>query len=217
MYRFAFAALLLTLGFYAVAILSDEVIDLSEFLSSLHALTEEREIDELLIGLLVVGVALLVDFSRNLKRTWNALEVEHRELERSHAELVVRKAELEQANAALREAQAQLVEMERLAVVRDMVVSLHHEILNPLTGVLGAIELLRDNGAAQTDKTRILDCAEQAAHRIGRLIKGLPDLESLERTAYVGGTTMIDLGKLRAGAEEYPGSQARRNRATSAS
>ena len=128
MYRFAFAALLLTLGFYAVAMLSDEAIDLSEFLSSLH-----------------------------------------------------------------------------------------HEILNPLTGVLGAIELLRDNGVAQTDKTRILDCAEQATHRIGRLIKGLPDLESLERTAYVGGTTMIDLGKLKAGAEESPGSQAGRNRATSAS
>ena len=67
MYRFAFAALLLTLGFYAVAMLSDEAIDLSEFLSSLH-----------------------------------------------------------------------------------------HEILNPLTGVLGAIELLRDNGVAQTDKTSVV-------------------------------------------------------------
>lgn len=197
MYRFAFAALLLTLGFYAAAILSDDVIDLSEFLSSLHGLTEGREIDELLIGLLAVGVALLADFSRNLKRTWHALEIEHRELERSHAELVVRTAELEQANAALRDAQAQLVEMERLAVARDMVVSLHHEILNPLTGVLGAIELLRDNGTAHADRARILDCAEQAAHRIERLVRGLSDLECLERTAYVGGTTMIDLGKLK--------------------
>jgi signal transduction histidine kinase len=200
----AFAALFLSLGFYAAAVLTDEVIDLSEYLTRLHALTEAHEIDELLIGLPLFGVALFVDLSRNLKRTRNALEIEHRNLERAYAELGLRTAELEQANATLQETQAQLIEMERLAVARDMVVSLHHEILNPLTGVLSAIELLRDKEGVQPDRLRALDCAEQAARKIERLVKGLPDMERIETTAYVGRTTMIDLGKIRAESPECP-------------
>jgi signal transduction histidine kinase len=192
-FRLACGAALFAVGIYLTAIMSDEAVDFSELLTEIHASTEVHEIDELLIGLLVVGVALLVDLTRNLRKTRTRLEAEHRELERSRSALVVKATELERSNEALREAQAQLLEMERLAAVREVVVSLHHEVLNPLTGVLGALELLKEKDTVAPHRADMLACAEQAARRIEKLVKGLPNLNRAAKVPYVGNTHMIDL------------------------
>jgi signal transduction histidine kinase len=192
-FRLACGAALFAVAIYVTAVVTNEAVDFSEILMQIHAQTEAHEIDEILIGLLVIGVALLVDLTRNLRKTRNRLQIEHRNLEESRSALAAKATELERTNEALRQAQDRLLEMERLTAVREVVVSLHHEVLNPLTGVLGALEILKANGVVAPQGADALTCAEQAARRIETLIKGLPNLDHAARVPYVGGTMMIDL------------------------
>jgi PAS domain-containing protein len=101
--------------------------------------------------------------------------------------------ELQRANDALRDAQAQLVEKERLAAAVEVVVGLHHEILNPLTGILGALQVLKQDGIAQPEKMLALTEAETEIRRIEKLIRRLTTLRRAAGTPYVGDTTMLDL------------------------
>jgi signal transduction histidine kinase len=101
--------------------------------------------------------------------------------------------ELQRANEALRDAQVRLVEKERLAAAGQVVVGLHHEILNPLTGVVGALQVLKQDGIARPEKALALAEAEAEIRKIERLIRRLPTLRRAAGTPYVGGTTMLDL------------------------
>lgn len=113
-------------------------------------------------------------------------------LEESHAELSVKAEELERANRALREAQAQLVDKERLAAVGQVVVGLHHAILNPLTGILGALEVLKHEEIGARTREAI-DAAESEIWKIEQLVRRLPFVRRTTGTPYVGRTTMLDL------------------------
>ena len=114
-------------------------------------------------------------------------------LERSHADLLAKTEELERANRALHEAQVQLVEKERLAAVGQVVVGLHHAILNPLAGVLGTLQVLKDGALAPAAKVVALARAEAEIRKIEQLIRRLPALRRAAGTAYVGNITMLDL------------------------
>ncbi|KRT72742.1 MAG: response regulator receiver modulated diguanylate cyclase [Candidatus Rokubacteria bacterium CSP1-6] len=94
--------------------------------------------------------------------------------------------------ASVKEQRA-IVEKERLAAAGQVVVGLHHEILNPLTGVLGALQVLKQDGIAQPEKAEALAEAEAAIRKIEQLIRRLPTLRRAASTAYVGVTTMLDL------------------------
>jgi PAS domain-containing protein len=117
-------------------------------------------------------------------------------LEGSHAALLAKTAELERANAALRETQAQLVEKERLAAADQVLVGLHHAILNPLTGILGALQVLKEEGTAPVKKAEALAEAVAEIRKLERLIRRLPKLQSAAGSPYVGDTTMLDLERL---------------------
>jgi PAS domain S-box-containing protein len=101
--------------------------------------------------------------------------------------------ELQRANDALRETQAQLVEKERLAAAGQVVVGLHHEILNPLAGILGALQVLKQDGTGQPEKALALAEAEAEIRKIEHLIRRLPTLRRAAGIPYVGDTTMLDL------------------------
>lgn len=101
--------------------------------------------------------------------------------------------ELEKANQALREAQAQLVEKERLAAAGQVVVGLHHAILNPLTGVRGALQILKQERMSQPDRGEALAQAEAGILQIEQLVRRLPALRRVVGIPYVGATTMVDL------------------------
>ncbi|MBI3456735.1 MAG: PAS domain-containing protein [Candidatus Rokubacteria bacterium] len=133
----------------------------------------------------------LVELEERLKQSATRLE-------KSHMELLAKTGELEQANRALRETQAQLVEKERLAAVGQLVVGLHHAILNPLAGILGALRVLEEDGIAPAAKAEALAQAEAAIHQIEQLIRRLPALRRAAATPYVGETTMLDLEPPRA-------------------
>jgi K+-sensing histidine kinase KdpD len=103
--------------------------------------------------------------------------------------------------ASVKEQRA-IVEKERLAAVGQVVVGLHHEILNPLTGVLGALQVLKQDGIAQPEKAEALAEAEAEIRKIEQLIRRLPTLRRAAGTPYVGNMTMLDLE--RSCAEEEP-------------
>lgn len=124
-------------------------------------------------------------------------------LEESHREVLAKAEQLERTNQALREAQARLVERERLAAAGEVVVALHHAILNPLTGILGALQVLKQEATVAADTREAIAAAEAEIHRIEQIVRSLPSLRRAAGTPYVGSTTMLDLE--RAFGEEGPG------------
>lgn len=118
------------------------------------------------------------------------------EVARDVTELVEIEERLKHANEALLEAQARLIDKERLAAVGEVVVGLHHAILNPLTGILGALRLVREASTGAEDRARALADAEAEALKIERLVRRLDDLRRAESSPYVGKTTMLDLERL---------------------
>jgi hypothetical protein len=99
----------------------------------------------------------------------------------------------ERAHRALREAQARLVESERLAAVGQVVVSLHHGVLNPLAGVLGALQVLKQDALTPATRAEALVQAETEIRQIEQLIRRLATLRRAVGFPYVGATTMLDL------------------------
>lgn len=117
------------------------------------------------------------------------------EVARDITELVEMDERLKQSNRELREAQAQLVEQERLAAIGQVVVGLHHAILNPLAGALGGLQVLQQPGLSDGQRAQLLREVEDELRRIEQLVRRLPAVRSTGDTAYVGGTTMIDVTK----------------------
>jgi PAS domain S-box-containing protein len=115
------------------------------------------------------------------------------EVARDITEMVEIEERLKQSNQALVDAQAQLVEKERLAAVGQVVVGLHHAILNPLTGVLGALQVLKTADLGPAERSRAVTDAEAEIRKIETLVRRLPDLRRAAEMPYVGNTTMVDL------------------------
>jgi hypothetical protein len=128
-----------------------------------------------------------------------------RRLEAAHERLAARTTELERANLALCDTQALLVVKERLAAVGEVVVGLHHTILNPLAGILGAFQVLKQEGIGRPQQIEALTQAKAELRKIERLVRRLPALRQTAETLYVGDTRMLDLE--RSGAEEERASQ----------
>lgn len=128
----------------------------------------------------------LVEMEQRLKQSAARLEA-------SHAELSAKAQELEDANRALQDAQAQLVATERLAAVGEVVVGLHHAILNPLAGTLGALQVLKQEPRLPERTRAALDEAEREVRRIEALVRRLPSVCRTDGTPYVGRTTMLDV------------------------
>jgi len=94
----------------------------------------------------------------------------------------------------LEEARTKEIELERLKAVREIVVSLSHEINNPLCVVLGIAQLMLLR-ARQFDRKTVdqLKSIEQQAQRIQELTHKLNQIDRLYTTSYAEGCTMIDI------------------------
>jgi len=83
-----------------------------------------------------------------------------------------------------------------LEAVLKMSVTLQHEINNPLQGVIGNVELLRDRGAySREDIDAIIDNIYTSSIRIKEIIRQMSKVSRLVSTTYVGSDEMIDIGK----------------------
>jgi PAS domain-containing protein len=114
-------------------------------------------------------------------------------LKNSHAALLAKTEELEAANQALGQAQAQLVEKERLAAAGQVVVGLHHSILNPLAGILGALQVLKQEELPPSKRAEAFSQAEAEIHKIEQVVRGLSAIRRVAGTPYIGTATMLDL------------------------
>ena len=90
---------------------------------------------------------------------------------------------------------ARVRRLEREATMLAVAATLGHEINNPLTGVLGYLELVRAHLAAG-DRDRVLQDLgriEKAAERIRAVVARLMDLPAGPLKEYLPGTFMIDV------------------------
>jgi PAS domain S-box-containing protein len=92
--------------------------------------------------------------------------------------------------------QKKLLESERLAAYTQTVITLNHEINNPLTAVLGNIYLLeKDAKKYNDDKLRErLRVIQENCLRIQHVIKKLERIDELKTVSYLGSTKMVDIG-----------------------
>ncbi len=103
--------------------------------------------------------------------------------------------ELLQTIQQLKLAQKELVEKERLAAIGEIVITVNHEINNPLTSILGLAEILKLScSSASVEKIReALDGIIHETKRIQRVTEKLRNLTSSESEVYVGNQRMTKL------------------------
>ncbi|RKY62574.1 MAG: hypothetical protein DRP95_01260 [Candidatus Latescibacterota bacterium] len=101
-----------------------------------------------------------------------------------------------QMERELEEARMREVELERLKAVREIVVTLSHEINNPLTVILGTVELMLMRSHKFDEKTVAqLRRIEKHTRRIRDLVHKLNNISQLYTKPYLGKEMMIDVEK----------------------
>ncbi|MCK4856428.1 MAG: hypothetical protein KAT58_00505 [candidate division Zixibacteria bacterium] len=91
--------------------------------------------------------------------------------------------------------QSRLIEKARIDAVRETSVTLNHEINNPLTAVLGNVQLiLMKSKNLPEDVRKRLELIEESGLRIRDAVSLLMKATNAKSTDYIDDTSMIDLG-----------------------
>ncbi len=106
----------------------------------------------------------------------------------------------------------QMVRIRELAKVerfrREFIADVSHEIKTPLTGILGAVEMLRDDPADAAIRGRLLDMVSKESTRLNELVQQILDLARLEREGEILERTDCDLVDIAREAVESMGARA---------
>ncbi|MCR4408111.1 MAG: response regulator [Anaerolineae bacterium] len=104
-----------------------------------------------------------------------------------------------QAQLRLKALRERLVQMEKIATIGQMVITLSHEINNPLTAIVWHAELLHERMESlpniPPDVLTSLEAIEHEAHRIREVMTRLARVTQPVVTEYLPGTSMIDIGE----------------------
>jgi len=87
----------------------------------------------------------------------------------------------------------ELLAARELAAVGAMAVTLGHEINNPLSTVVGNLELLLQREHLEEKGLRRLQAAHEASLRIRELVQRLVSIQRVVITSYVGSARMLDI------------------------
>ncbi len=115
------------------------------------------------------------------------------------AMIETKNAALKVAHENLKAAQDRIIEAEKLSVVVELAASINHEINNPLSVIVGHIQILMIEMKDASEKMRTrLDRIDNAAMRIGEVNRKLLRIDSTVSEAYLGNSTddrMLNLDK----------------------
>ena len=82
---------------------------------------------------------------------------------------------------------------------REFIADMSHEIKTPLSGILGAVDLLREGGRGNREQgtgSRLIEMIEKESKRLNGLVQSILDLARLEREGDVLNLAEVDLGEL---------------------
>ncbi len=103
--------------------------------------------------------------------------------------------QLQKALKELEGTQEQLIEKERLAAIGEVIVTVNHEINNPLTAIIGIAEILEiafETGRKEKIKEGLKGIL-QAAKRIKKVTHKLSKISSTTSKEYIGSLSMLKL------------------------
>ena len=98
--------------------------------------------------------------------------------------------ELKEANRKIEAQNKLLVKKERLTTLLEFAGAAAHELNNPLMGLLGNIDLLKN---AQHQLNDYLDNIDQAGNRIADIVRKIQNVKEYKTKPYPGDTEIIDL------------------------
>jgi two-component system, sensor histidine kinase and response regulator len=108
----------------------------------------------------------------------------------------------------IRRLQKQLLRTEKRATVGEMMITINHEINNPLSAVLGNTELLMMELTDVSDRARRkLETIYAEAMRIRDILKRINNLRVVESTRYLDDLSMINLEKSEEAGDQVDNSQ----------
>ena len=111
-------------------------------------------------------------------------------------ELIEKNKALQNAHDEIKKQQKRIIEMEKFHVLAQMAASVNHEINNPLTTIIGNIELLLMTQSEMDDKVKEkLNIVLDEARRIGRINDKIRNIKRVVTEDYLGKADekMIDI------------------------
>lgn len=116
-------------------------------------------------------------------------------IERKQAELRLQRTvnALREANQRILEQQKSVIEEERLKVLLQIAGATSHELNQPLTALLGSIELLRLDEEVPERFSRHIDRIDKSGRRIAEIVKKMSAIRKVETRPYTGGEAIINL------------------------
>jgi signal transduction histidine kinase len=129
---------------------------------------------------------------QQLALVFNAMSSDLRD---ERAALEARLRELEKTTKELRLAQDSLVRSEKLASVGRLAAGVAHEIGNPISAILGMIELVRAGGLEPAEQAEFLTRIQAETERISRIIRDLLDFSRRGQASEVAAGS-CDLGEV---------------------
>jgi len=122
-------------------------------------------------------------------RSWEEQKQKELALQEKNQQLLEVKGELETA-------QAQLMKSQRLEALKQMAVSLHHEINNPLATIYSCTQLLESHlDALDESGKKTLNTVQESCRQIKDIVYKLSNLQDIVLTNYVADRKMIDIDK----------------------
>lgn len=113
---------------------------------------------------------------RELNQLSTALKTMYLQIRESKEELRKNIEALEESNRVIQRTQKELTASDKLASLGRLSAGVAHEIGNPLSGILGYIEILnRSNTLTEEDKSKFISNIKNETLRIDRIIKTLLD------------------------------------------
>jgi signal transduction histidine kinase len=94
---------------------------------------------------------------------------------------------------ARKELEAEIVETEKTALIGQMLLTLQHEINNPLQVIFGQVDVALASAVTTDELKANLGEIQKAAHRIAILLRHLSSLDRVETVQYINHMKMINL------------------------